>query len=82
LILLVVSACLWLQAGAFAQTASQITPPSFRPPPPANTAGVSIPEGVGLEAPAGAEKLKVKLRDVSVEGIGDVASVCAVASAQ
>jgi hypothetical protein len=45
-------------------------------------AGVSIPEGVGLEAPPGAEKLKVKLRDVSVEGIGDVASVCAVASAQ
>lgn len=68
LVLLVVSACLWLQAGAFAQTASQITPPSFRPAPQANTAGVSIPESEGLEAPAGAEKLKVKLRDVSVEG--------------
>jgi len=68
LILLAASACLSVQTGAFAETASQITPPSFRPPPQANTVGVSIPEGSGLEAPAGAEKLKVKLRDVSVEG--------------
>lgn len=68
LVLLAASACLWLQAGAFAQTASQITPPSFRPAPQANAAGVSIPESSGLEAPAGAEKLKVKLSGVSVEG--------------
>ncbi|TPM37012.1 ShlB/FhaC/HecB family hemolysin secretion/activation protein [Mesorhizobium sp. B2-3-4] len=66
--MLAVSICLWLPNGALAQTASQITPPSFRPPPQANTPGVSIPEGSGLEAPAGAEKLKVKLRDVRVEG--------------
>jgi len=68
LVLSTASACLWLQAGAYAQTASQITPPSFRPPPQVNTAGVSIPEGQGLEAPAGAEKLRVKLKDVDVEG--------------
>ncbi len=68
LALLAASAYLSVQASAFAQTASQITPPSFRPPSQANTAGVSIPEGSGLEAPAGAEKLKVKLGDVSVEG--------------
>lgn len=57
-----------LPTGAFAETASQITPPSFRPASQTNAAEVSIPEGSGLEAPAGAEKLKVKLRDVSVEG--------------
>ncbi len=65
---LAVSTCLWLSAGAFAQTASQITPPTFRPPPGPDTAGVSIPAGTGLEAPAGAEKLKVKLAGVDVEG--------------
>ncbi|WP_254633932.1 ShlB/FhaC/HecB family hemolysin secretion/activation protein [Mesorhizobium sp. GbtcB19] len=62
------SACLWLSAGAFAQTASQITPPTFRPPPGPDTAGVSIPESKGLEAPAGAEKLKVKLTGVHIGG--------------
>lgn len=68
LLLVMGLACLWFSAGAFAQTASQITPPSFRPPPTGNTAGVSIPDSAGLEAPAGAEKLRVKLADVSVEG--------------
>jgi len=67
-LLLAASTCLSVQAAAFAQTASQITPPSFRPPPQVDTAGVSIPEGSGLEAPAGAEKLRVKLADVRVEG--------------
>ncbi|MGX5803456.1 ShlB/FhaC/HecB family hemolysin secretion/activation protein [Bradyrhizobium sp. Arg314] len=62
------SACLWLSASAFAQTASQITPPTFRPPPGPDTAGVSIPESEGLEAPPGAEKLKVKLAGVHIEG--------------
>ncbi|TPL00800.1 ShlB/FhaC/HecB family hemolysin secretion/activation protein [Mesorhizobium sp. B2-4-16] len=62
------SACLWLSSGAFAQTASQITPPTFRPPPGPDTAGVSIPESKGLEAPAGAEKLKVRLAGVHIEG--------------
>lgn len=67
-VLLIATTCLSVQAVAFAQTASQITPPSFRPPPQADTAGVSIPEGSGLEAPADAEKLRVKLADVRVEG--------------
>ena len=62
------SACLWLSASAHAQTASQITPPTFRPPPGPDTAGVAIPESKGLEAPAGAEKLKVKLAAVHIEG--------------
>ena len=68
IVLVAASACLWPLAGAFAQTASQITPPTFRPPPGPDTAGVSIPESKGLEAPAGAEKLKVKLAGVHVEG--------------
>ncbi|MBW8908351.1 MAG: ShlB/FhaC/HecB family hemolysin secretion/activation protein [Mesorhizobium sp.] len=67
-VLVAASAWLWLPAGAFAQTASQITPPTFRPPPGPDTAGVSIPENKGLEAPAGAEKLKVKLAEVHIEG--------------
>jgi hemolysin activation/secretion protein len=67
-VLLIATTCLSVQAVAFAQTASQITPPSFRPPPQADTAGVSIQEGSGLEAPADAEKLRVKLADVRVEG--------------
>ncbi|QPC95090.1 ShlB/FhaC/HecB family hemolysin secretion/activation protein [Mesorhizobium sp. INR15] len=67
-VLLAVMASPWVPAGAFAQTASQITPPSFRPLPKPDTAQVSIPEGSGLEAPAGAEKLKVRLADVRVEG--------------
>jgi len=66
-VLLIATTCLSAQAVAFAQTASQITPPSFRPPPQANTAGVSIPEASFLEAPAGPGKPRVKPADVRVE---------------
>lgn len=58
-----------LGAGAAsAQTASQITPPSFRPPPQADPAAIVIPDKPGLDVPAGADKLSVRLRGVEVEG--------------
>ncbi|WFT79261.1 ShlB/FhaC/HecB family hemolysin secretion/activation protein [Methylobacterium sp. CB376] len=53
---------------ARAQTASQITPPSFRPAPQARGAGLVIPEGAGPEAPPGAERVSVRLGAVAAEG--------------
>ncbi|TGE00512.1 ShlB/FhaC/HecB family hemolysin secretion/activation protein [Methylobacterium nonmethylotrophicum] len=53
---------------ALAQTASQITPQSFRPALQSQGGGLVIPEGPGLEAPAGAERLTVRLRTVAIEG--------------
>jgi hemolysin activation/secretion protein len=60
-------------AGGFAsplsaQTASQITPPSFAPPPPDAPPPIVIPAGAGAQAPAGAEALQVSLGDIAVEG--------------
>lgn len=55
-------------APALAQTASQITPQSFEPQLQKPGAGFSIPEGVGPVAPAGAEKLSVRVSGVSIEG--------------
>jgi hemolysin activation/secretion protein len=52
-----------------AQTASQITPPSFRPPLERG-GGFSLPGTPGLQAPAGAEKLFVRLARVKVEAGG------------
>ena len=52
---------------SFAQTASQITPPSFAPNLERG-GGFVIPREAGLAAPAGAEKLFVKLSGVSVKG--------------
>lgn len=52
---------------AQAQTASQITPPSFAPNVERG-GGVVIPDGGGLAAPAGAEKLSVKLSGVTING--------------
>lgn len=54
-------------ASAFGQTASQITPPTFRPNAE-RSSGVSIQGAPGLSAPAGAEKLTVTLSGVSVTG--------------
>ncbi|WP_205412215.1 ShlB/FhaC/HecB family hemolysin secretion/activation protein [Sphingomonas crusticola] len=51
-----------------AQTASQITPPTFAPPPAVRGAPIVIPEGSGAAAPAGAEALEVKLAAVAIEG--------------
>ena len=52
---------------SLAQTASQITPPSFAPNLERG-GGFVIPGGAGLAAPPGAEKLFVKLSGVSVKG--------------
>jgi len=52
---------------SYAQTASQITPPSFAPPPPQVDAPIVIPQGLGAQAPAGAEAIEVHLGDVIVE---------------
>jgi hemolysin activation/secretion protein len=52
---------------AQAQTASQITPPSFRPDVERQR-GFALSAGPGLATPAGAEKLFVKLSGVQVKG--------------
>ncbi len=52
---------------AKAQTASQITPPSFRPDI-ARPGGFALPGTPGLATPAGAEKLFVRLSGVRVVG--------------
>src|SRR5580704_4669466 len=52
---------------AFAQPASQITPPSFRPNLE-RQGGFALPGTPGLATPAGAEKLFVKLSGVSIKG--------------
>ena len=52
---------------AFGQTASQVTPPSFRPDLE-RQGGFALPGGPGLATPAGAEKLFVRLSGVSIKG--------------
>lgn len=56
-----------LPAIAQAQTASQITPPSFRPDLE-RTRGFALPGTPGLSTPPGADKLFIKLSGVSVRG--------------
>ncbi len=58
-----------LGAGAAqAQTASQITPPSFRPPLQTVPGGIAVPDHPGLQTPEGAETLPLVLAQVEVEG--------------
>lgn len=57
-----------LSTGAFAQSASQVTPPSYRPDVQTNSGTITIPEPTSAEAPQGAEALTVRVGDVSVEG--------------
>jgi hemolysin activation/secretion protein len=52
---------------AQAQTASQITPPSFRPNVE-RQGGFALTGGLGLATPAGAEKLYVKLSGIQIKG--------------
>jgi hemolysin activation/secretion protein len=61
------AALMLLPGAAAAQTASQITPPSFRPSLE-RQGGFDLPGTPGLATPAGAEKLFVKLSGVSVKG--------------
>ena len=54
---------------AQAQTASQITPPTFRPAPRSGSgSGLVFSGQPGLGTPAGAERLNVRLSGVTVEG--------------
>jgi hemolysin activation/secretion protein len=62
-----IAAFVLLPASSFAQTASQITPPSFRPNLERQS-GFALPGTPGLATPAGAEKLFVKLSGVSIKG--------------
>ncbi len=77
LTLLVAAAC----GPARAQVASQITPGSFAPPLQGGLGGgLAIGQSPGLDTPAGADKLFVTLRGVTVEGgfpqlAGDAAAV-------
>src|SRR3546814_16228558 len=57
--------------GAWAQTASQVTPPTYAPPPVRPTETIVLPEGPGVTAPAGAENLDVTLGGIVVEGGDD-----------
>jgi hemolysin activation/secretion protein len=51
-----------------AQTASQLTPPTFEPQLQKEGRGIVIPEGADSTAPAGAEKLEIQVADVIIEG--------------
>ncbi|MCJ2012732.1 ShlB/FhaC/HecB family hemolysin secretion/activation protein [Methylobacterium sp. J-076] len=53
--------------GAMAQTASQVTPPTFRPPQGGGSAGLVFSGQPGLATPAGAERLSVRLSGIAVE---------------
>lgn len=57
-----------LAAPGLAQTASQITPPSFRPDQPRGGGALVFSGRPGLDAPAGAERLSIRLSGVSIEG--------------
>lgn len=59
---------LLLASAAGAQTASQITPPSYVPPAPQPGSPLVIPTDTSTEAPPGADRAEVTLGDVSVDG--------------
>ncbi|AMB44413.1 ShlB/FhaC/HecB family hemolysin secretion/activation protein [Methylobacterium sp. AMS5] len=61
-------ATLPLAGPVLAQTASQITPPSFSPPLQRSGGGLAIPEGVGPAVPAGAERLSLRVGGLRIEG--------------
>jgi hypothetical protein len=54
---------------AAAQSASQITPPSFRPGAPQAGGSIIFSGRPGLDAPLGAERLTVRIRGIAVEGL-------------
>lgn len=59
---------LGLSSAAQAQTAAQITPPTFRPDLPRIPGVVVFSGEAGLEAPPGADRLSVAIADVMIEG--------------
>ena len=62
-----IAAVVSMSGSGFAQTASQIVPPSFRPNLE-RPGGFTLPGTPGLVVPAGAEKLFVRLSGVSIKG--------------
>lgn len=62
------ASCLLCFSEGLAQTASQITPPSFRPDQPRAGGALLFSGRPGLDAPAGAERLWIRLSGVSIEG--------------
>jgi len=56
---------------ALAQTASQITPPTFAPPPARTPAPIVISDSAGAVAPAGSDTLDITLAGVSLDGPAD-----------
>lgn len=69
--LAIAATCLSFSAAfpALAQTASQIVQPSYAPPVMRSVeGGIALPEGGGVEAPAGAAGLKVKPSGLAVSG--------------
>lgn len=56
-----------VSSSGFAQTASQITPPSFRPPQTGGGNALVFSGQPGLGTPAGADRLSVRLSGVTVE---------------
>ncbi len=60
--------CVLLASDGFAQTASQVTPPTARPEPPRTVTPVAIPQLSGPELPEGAASLTVRLSAVEIDG--------------
>ncbi|GJD76413.1 hypothetical protein CFIICLFH_4671 [Methylobacterium goesingense] len=65
--LIALSAVFCVTGEVSAQTASQITPPSFRPPQSGGGNGLVFSGQPGLGTPAGADRLSVRLSGVSIE---------------
>lgn len=59
---------LFVAATAIAQTASEITPPSFQPPEQRLSGSLVFSGEPGLVAPEGADRLTVRIAEVDVEG--------------
>jgi hemolysin activation/secretion protein len=62
------AAALFGASAALAQTASQITPPTFRPGAPSAGGSIIFSGRPGLDAPPGAERLTVRIKGITVEG--------------
>ncbi len=54
---------------AYGQTASQVTPPSYAPPVVQQGGQVVLPQSAGPQAPPGADKIMIRLNDVSISGM-------------
>ena len=66
---------LCLSSPVQAQTASQITPPSFAPTVAPVRVPVAIPDGAGAVAPPGSKALDITLADVTLKGSSDPAAL-------